>query len=105
MDLYSIIYSENASNIQLVVNAKDMRDLLDGAMDFAMQRIKERDEPTYYTREELGELLHVSQPTILKLRKDGVLPEPAIIGGRVLYDKTKVHDAVKAGHIRMKQTK
>ena len=92
MDLNTIIRSDNAANIQLVVTAKDLRDLLDGAMKFAMQTIKERDEPTYYTREELAAVLHVSQPTLLEYRKKGWLPEPVKIGGRVLYDKAKVRD-------------
>lgn len=91
MDLNSIIHSDNAANIQLVVNAKDLRDLLDGAMAFAMKTIKEREEPSFYTREELAEMLHVSQPTILSWRKKGLLPEPAVIDeGRVLYDKAEV---------------
>ena len=79
-----------------------MRDLLDGAMKFAMQKIKERDEPTYYTREELEQLLHVSQPTLLSYRKKGMLPEPVTIGGRVLYDKAKVREAMANGKIKVK---
>lgn len=102
MDLNAIIRSENAGNIQLVVNAKDLRDLLDGAMAFAMKEIMERDEPEYYTREELAALLHVSQPTIYEYRKRGKLPEPVKIGDRVLFDKAKVHEAISGGRVRMK---
>lgn len=104
MDLNSIIRSDGAANIQLVVNAKDLRDLLDGAMAFAMKKIKERDEPEYYTREELAKVLHVSLPTIYEYRKKGVIPEPVKIGDRVLYDKAKVHEAISSGHVRVKQT-
>ena len=94
MDLNTLIHSENAGNIQLVVNAKDLRDLLDGAIAFAMQRIKEQDEPTYYTRNELAAVLHVSQPTLLEYRKKGIIPEPVKINGRVLYDKAQVRNAL-----------
>lgn len=90
MDLNSIIRSENAERIQLVVNAKDLRDLLDGAMAFATKTIKERDEPTYYTREELLQLLDVTDPTLTSYRRKGLIPEPTTIGGRVLYDKAEV---------------
>ena len=94
MDLNTLIHSENAGNIQLVVNAKDLRDLLDGAIAFAMQRIKEQDEPTYYTRNELAAVLHVSQPTLLEYRKKGIIPEPVKINGRVLYDKAQVRNVL-----------
>lgn len=105
MDLNSIIRSDNAANIQLVVNAKDLRDLLDGAMAFAMKKIKERDEPTYYTREELAGILHVSQPTLLEYRKKGLIPEPIKIGDRVLFDKAKVREAIESGNVKVRQGK
>lgn len=101
----SIIRSDNAANIQLVVNAKDLRDLLDGAMAFAMKKIKERDEPTYYTREELAGILHVSQPTLLEYRKKGLIPEPIKIGDRVLFDKAKVREAIESGNVKVRQGK
>lgn len=95
MDLNAIIRSDNAANIQLVVSAKDLRDLLDGAIAFAKQEIQERDEPKYYTREQLrDEVLHVSDPTLVSYRKRGLIPEPVTIGGRVLYDKAEVRKAL-----------
>ena len=102
MDLNSIIRSEGAANIQLVVSAKDLRDLLDGAMAFAMKTIKERDEPTYYTREEAAELLHVSAPTLINYRKKGIIPEPVTIEGRVLYEKAAFHKAIEE-NIRLRR--
>lgn len=103
MDLNAIIRSEDAANIQLVVNAKDLRDLLDGAIAFATKKIKERDEPEYYTREELAALLHVSLPTIYEYRKKGVIPDPVKVGDRVLFDKAKVHEAISSGRVRLKR--
>ena len=76
MDLNTIIRSENAEKIQLVVNAKDLRDLLDGAMAFAMKTITERDEPDYYTRQELADKFHVSLVTLGRWVDGGKLPEP-----------------------------
>lgn len=96
MDLNSIIRSEGAEKIQIVVTAKDLRELLDGAMAFAMKTIRERDEPTYYTREEVQELLHVSAPTLINYRKKGIVPEPVTIEGRVLYEKAAFHKAIEA---------
>lgn len=101
MDLNSIIRSDNAANIQLVVNAKDLRDLLDTAMAFAKQEIIERDEPSYYTREEMKEILHVSDPTLLSYVKKGLIPESRIIGGRVLYNKAEVREYIERNKLKV----
>ena len=102
MDLNALIYSDNAANIQVVVSAKDLRDFADWLMAFATQKIKERDEPTYYTREELEELLHCSTPTLLSYRRQGLIPEPVTMGGKTLYDKAKVREAMTSGRLKVK---
>ena len=102
MDLNALIYSDNAANIQVVVSAKDLRDFADALMAFATQKIKERDEPTYYTREELEELLHCSTPTLLSYRRQGLIPEPVTMGGKTLYDKAKVREAMTSGRLKVK---
>lgn len=103
MDLNTLIYSENAANIQLVINAKDLRDFADSLMAFATKKIQEHDEPTYYTREELLDLLHITDPTLNDYRKRKLIPEPIrIAGGKVLYDKAKVHEALASGRLRVK---
>lgn len=94
MDLKEIIHSSQAPQIMLVVSAADLRELLDDAMAFAIKTIKEREEPEYYTREELAEKLHISLVTLQRWRKDGKLPEPITIDGRVLFDKAKVRDVL-----------
>ena len=69
----------------------------------ATKKIKERDEPEYYTREDLAALLHVSLPTIYEYRKKGVIPDPVKVGDRVLFDKAKVHEAISSGRVRLKR--
>lgn len=96
MDLSTIIHSENSANIMLMVSAKDLGDLLDRAMQFAMKTMKERDEPDYYTREQLAQKLHVSLVTLNRWRQAGKLPEPVTIEGRVLYDKAAVRDTISS---------
>ena len=104
MDLNALIYSENAANIQVVVNAKDLRDFADRLVAFATQKIKERDEPDYYTRDELLEKLHVSDPTLRSYREKGLIPEPVTIGGRVLYDKAAILKALEERKIKIRKT-
>lgn len=103
MDLNALIYSENAANIQVVVNAKDLRDFADRLVDFATRKIKERDEPDYYTRDELLEKLHVSDPTLRSYREKGLIPEPVTIGGRVLYDKAAIQQALDDRKIKIRK--
>ena len=103
MDLNALIYSENAANIQVVITAKDLRDFADSLIAFATKKIQEQREPTYYTREELLELLHVTDPTLNRYRERGLIPEPhKIAGGKVLYDKAKVYEALASGRLRIK---
>ena len=104
MDLNALMYSENAANVQLVISAKDLREFADNLIEFATKKIKERDEPSYYSREELLEVLHVTDPTLNDYRKRGLIPEPIkIAGGKVLYDKAKVQEAIESGQIKVKQ--
>ena len=104
MDLNSLIYSENAANIQVVITAKDLRDFADSLIAFATQKIKERDEPSYYSREELLEVLHVTDPTLNDYRKKGLIPEPVkIAGGKVLCDTAKVLQAIESGQLRIRK--
>lgn len=104
MDLNALMHSDNAANIQVVISAKDLRECFESWMKFATQKIKERDEPTYYTREELLEVLHVTDPTLNEYRKKGLIPEPVrMAGGKVLYDKAKVREAIESGQIKLKR--
>ena len=102
MDLNSIIYSENAANIQVVINAKDLRDFADRLVDFATKKIKEQNEPEYYTREELQQMLHVSAPTLVTYRKKGLIPTPVTIDGKVLYNKAEVNKAIEKRKVKIK---
>lgn len=94
MDLKSIVNSPQAANTLLVVSAEDLRNLLDDAMKFAIRTIKERDEPDFYTRDELADKLHITLVTLGRWREKGYLPEPLTVDGRVLFDKKKVREAL-----------
>lgn len=100
MDLNTIIRSEQADTIILQVKASDLRDLIDTAMEFAASKIKQSREPEYYTREELLAKLDVSAPTLLSYRNKGLIPKPVTLGGRVLYDKKEVAEALAMGKLR-----
>ena len=50
--------------------------------------------PRYYTREEVGQMLHVSLTTLTKWREAGTLT-PVKIGGRTLYPSEVVRKALR----------
>lgn len=101
MDLNSIIYGDNAQNIQLVINAKDLRDFTDNIIAFAKHEIKAHTEPEYYTTKELEELLHVTAPTLIDYRAKGKIPQPVRVGRYMLYDKAEVNRAIREGKVRV----
>lgn len=104
VDLNSLMHSPDAAHIQVVISAQDLRECFESWMEFATRKIKERDEPTYYTREEMLALLHVTDPTLNKYREDGLIPEPVkMAGGKVLYDKAKVREAIESGRIKIRK--
>lgn len=94
MGLTELIQSKDAGNTLLVVTAKDLGKLADDLIAFATQKIKEREEPDYYTRDELAAKLHVSLVTLNRWRNAGRIPEPVTIDGRVLFDKAEVRDTI-----------
>ena len=104
MDLNSLMHSPNAANTLLVVSAKDLKDCFESFVKFARETWKEQDEPSYYTREELREMLHVSDPTINNYRRKGLIPEPVTIEGRVLYDKAEVRQYIEKNRRKFKKT-
>lgn len=102
MDIYSVINSPNADNVQLVVSAADLKKCFDDLRSWCIKCIKEETEPSYYTREQLQELLHISAPTLISYRRKGLLPDPVTIEGRVLYEKSAVRHALENGTIKIK---
>jgi hypothetical protein len=94
MGLTELIQSKDAGNTLLVVTAADLGKLADDLIAFATQKIKEREEPDYYTRDELAAKLHVSLVTLNRWRNSGLIPEPVTIDGRVLFDKAEVRDKI-----------
>ncbi len=94
MSLLELIQSKDAGNTLLVVSAADLGKLADDLIAFATKKIKEREEPDYYTRQELADKLHISLVTLGRWKDKGLIPEPVTIDGRVLYDKAEVRDKV-----------
>ena len=50
-------------------------------------------EPKYYTRKEVCNILHITLPTLGRLTKDGIL-NSVTIGSRVLYEASTIDAAL-----------
>lgn len=101
-DLSTLIRSKEASGIQLVVNAEDLRKCFESFIAWGIEEQKKRDEPRYYSREEAAEILHVTAPTLLSYRKKGLIPAPVTIEGRVLYDRGEFHEAIRRNRMKFR---
>lgn len=96
MDLQMLIQSDNAQNIQVVINAADLKKCFDDLRKWCIDFIKEETDPQYLTRKEIEKRLHISTVTVYSWVKKGWLPEPVKINGRVLWEKSKVRDYINS---------
>jgi len=92
MDLHSLLYSDsqNLSQVQLVVNAEDLRKCFDAQERWIRSVISDATNPEYYTRSEVSKLLHITLPTVDRWVETGKLPKPSKNGRRVLFNKASV---------------
>lgn len=90
---------ESLSNMQTPLNTV-LENLADTIADKVIAKIKaeESNKPKYYTRKELCEILHVTNPTVIEMVKRGEIREKKI-GGRILYDTAEIDEAVKENKI------
>ena len=90
---------ESLSNLQTPLNTV-LENLADTIADKVIAKIKaeESNKPKYYTRKELCEILHVTNPTVIEMVKRGEIREKKI-GGRILYDAAEIDEAVKENKI------
>lgn len=86
---------ETLGDIQTPLNTM-LENLADTIADKVIAKIKaeESNKPKYYTRKELCEILHVTNPTVIEMVKRGEIREKKI-GGRILYDAAEIDEAVK----------
>ena len=86
---------ETLGDIQTPLNVM-LENLAETIADKVVARIKEEDsnKPKYYTRKELCEILHVTNPTVIEMVKRGEIREKKV-GGRILYNAAENDEAVK----------
>lgn len=90
---------ESLGDIQAPLNTV-LENLAEAIAEKVAAKIKAEDsnKPKYYTRKELCEILHVTNPTVIEMAKRGEICEKKI-GGRILYDAAEIDEAVKENKI------
>ena len=85
----------NNDEIRIPLNSM-MENFAEVVADKVVARMKDEEtsRPKYYTRKELCEILHVTNPTVIEMVKRGEIRELKI-GGRILYDVEEIDAAVK----------
>ncbi len=73
-----------------------LENLADAIAEKVATKIKAEDsnKPKYYTRKDLCEILHMTNPTVIEMVKRGEIREKKI-RGRILYDAAEIDEAVK----------
>lgn len=89
-NLMNILANESDRSMLMIVSGEDLMEFATALINFAKKEIKEQTEPSFYTRGELAEKLHVSVVTLYRYERDGKLAAPKKINGRLLYDKADV---------------
>lgn len=88
-DLMNILSEESNRSTLMIVSGEDLMEFARTLINYAKDEIKEQTEPTYYTRNELSEKLHVSSVTLYRYEKLGLITGKKI-NGKNLYDKKSV---------------
>lgn len=61
--------------------------------------MNENAEPRYLTIDEVCKLMHISDVTLWKLRKEGQFIQPSLVGRRCLFDRYKIEAFLDANQM------
>lgn len=87
-------------NVQVVVNAMDLRELfLEWVGQASNNTTNIKEEDVYLTPDEVASKYHVSKVTLWRNAKSGVWPKPKKIGRRSLYLKSEIEKVLNPDKI------
>lgn len=96
IDLSILCNNRENDKIQLVVTAADLEKFASDLISADRQFVEKSLEPSYYSREELSQLLHVDKQTIQKYEERGLIKRYKV-GNRVLYNRMETIEAIASG--------
>lgn len=87
----------------ILLNTTDLKSVISEALKEVLQNYEPKPSshptPRKYTREQLGEVLQVSMPTIHGMMNQGLLPYVKV-GRRTLFDADAVDTLVASGQLK-----
>lgn len=96
--LRSILNSSQAANTLLVVSAADLKRYSDELVEATRRAVEEQHQPVYMTREDVMELLHISNGTFYNFVKAGKL-NPVMVGDQKRFIRSEIDEAVRTGRL------
>ncbi len=97
--LRRVFMSDRRETTVIMISAEDLRYELDRAIEYALHAAEQQRKPTYLTRKQVMELLHISNGTFYSYIKKGKL-NPVYIGKEPRFIEADVHEAVRSGKLR-----
>lgn len=98
-NLHSLLHSGMAANTIVMVSAQDLRECIDRLVQETKRTVEEQYQPVYLTREEVLEMLHISNGTLYNFIKDGRI-KPVMVGDQKRYIRSEIDEAVRSGKLR-----
>jgi len=95
-NLHSLLHSGMASSTIVMVSAEDLRKFTERLVAETRRAVEEQHQPVYMTREEVMQLLHISNGTLYNYIRDGRL-KPVMVGNQSRFIRSEIDDAVRNG--------
>ncbi len=96
--LHQLINSRQASSTLLVLSAADLKALTDTLVTETRRAVEEQQRPVYLTREEVMQLLHISNGTLYNFVRAGKL-NPVMVGDKKRYIRSEIDEAIRKGQL------
>lgn len=96
--LHQLLNSGMASNTIVMVSAADLKEAIDRIVIETRRAVEEQHRPVYLTREEVMELLKISNGTFYNFIKAGKL-RPVMVGDQKRFIRAEIDEAISAGRL------
>lgn len=96
--LHKLLNSGQAENTLLVISAADLKQFTDTVVAETRRAVEEQHQPVYMTRDDVMQLLHISNGTLYNYINSGKLT-PVYVGEKKLFIRSEIDEAIKSGRL------
>ena len=101
-NIQALLNSQSGQQTLVMMTGEQLQKLIDDVRNDTRRIVEEQFQPSYYTAEELMELLDVSRSTINKWMSSGKICGYKMDDsqqGKLYFDKAEIRDAMKKGRL------